>query len=69
MTDDAHARDMMQLMMALRGVGVTDREVLRVLETVPRDVFVPEHLRADAYRNTALPIDCGQTITQPMLVG
>jgi protein-L-isoaspartate(D-aspartate) O-methyltransferase len=47
---------------------VADERVLRAIETVPREAFVPEELRPHAYDNTALGIDCGQTISQPLVV-
>jgi protein-L-isoaspartate(D-aspartate) O-methyltransferase len=47
---------------------VADERVLRAIETVPREAFVPEELRPHAYDNTALGIACGQTISQPLVV-
>src|SRR3954464_8506188 len=47
---------------------VADERVLRAIETVPREAFVPDELRPHAYDNTALGIDCGQTISQPLVV-
>jgi protein-L-isoaspartate(D-aspartate) O-methyltransferase len=54
--------------MGLRGDGITDTRVLSAIERVPREVFVPEDLRGQAYDNMALPIGCGQTISQPYVV-
>jgi protein-L-isoaspartate(D-aspartate) O-methyltransferase len=48
--------------------GVEDREVLAALRAVPRHLFVPENLVHDAYRDCALPIGYGQTISQPYIV-
>lgn len=48
--------------------GVRDRRVLNALETVPREEFVPPHLRMRAYEDGALPIPHGQTISQPYVV-
>src|SRR3954464_13433611 len=45
---------------------VADERVLRAIERVPREAFVPDDLRAHAYDNTALGIGCGQTISQPL---
>ena len=59
---------MIQLLMELRRSGVGDTRVLSAIETTPRENFVPEVFRARAYDNTALPIDAGQTISQPFLV-
>jgi len=58
-----------QLVMSLRGSGVTDRHVLGAIERTPRDAFVPERFLDHAFDNRALPIDCGQTISQPLIVG
>jgi protein-L-isoaspartate(D-aspartate) O-methyltransferase len=49
--------------------GVRDPRVLRALECVPREDFVPPAIRHRAYDDAALPIDCGQTISQPYVVG
>ena len=47
---------------------IADERVLRAIERVPREAFVPEDLREHAYDNTALGIGCGQTISQPLVV-
>src|ERR671938_2008250 len=47
---------------------VADDRVLRAIEHVPREAFVPPDLRSHAYDNTALGIGCGQTISQPLVV-
>jgi protein-L-isoaspartate(D-aspartate) O-methyltransferase len=57
-----------RLIMTLRDAGITDPRVLGALETVPRELFVPDYLRERAYDNTALPIGQGQTISQPVVV-
>jgi protein-L-isoaspartate(D-aspartate) O-methyltransferase len=54
--------------MELRRQGITDTRVLRAIEKVPREVFVPETFRDQAYENRALPIGQGQTISQPYVV-
>lgn len=54
--------------MDLRRQGITDQRVLSAMERVPRDMFVPSTLTAHAYDNNALPIECGQTISQPFVV-
>ncbi|HEY1962649.1 MAG TPA: protein-L-isoaspartate(D-aspartate) O-methyltransferase [Rhizomicrobium sp.] len=56
------------LIMALRGQGITDQRVLSAIERTPRDVFVDEPFESSAYENSALPIACGQTISQPYVV-
>jgi protein-L-isoaspartate(D-aspartate) O-methyltransferase len=48
--------------------GVTDERVLRVMSEIPREEFVPPRLRRHAYDDRALGIDCGQTISQPLVV-
>jgi protein-L-isoaspartate(D-aspartate) O-methyltransferase len=47
---------------------VADPEVLRAMRTVPREQFVPSHLRSEAYTDQPLPIGLGQTISQPYIV-
>lgn len=49
--------------------GVKDASVLRAMRTVPRHLFVPADLRAQAYADHPLPIGEGQTISQPYIVG
>jgi len=48
--------------------GVSDTRVLDVIEQTRRDLFMPEEIRSLAYVNDALPIGCGQTISQPLIV-
>jgi protein-L-isoaspartate(D-aspartate) O-methyltransferase len=57
-----------RLLMALRGAGVTDATILGAIERIPRDVFVPDAFQDHAWDDMALPIDCGQTISQPLIV-
>ncbi len=52
----------------LRKRGVSDRNVLRAMEEVPRERFVETGEVVEAYRDAALPIACGQTISQPFVV-
>jgi protein-L-isoaspartate(D-aspartate) O-methyltransferase len=52
----------------LRRRGIRDERVLNAMATVPREQFVPEELRGDAYRDGALRIGEGQTISQPWIV-
>src|SRR3954454_8122901 len=47
---------------------VSDPRVLSAMESVPREVFVPDELRDHAYDDAALPIGSGQTISQPYMV-
>ncbi|MBV8926179.1 MAG: protein-L-isoaspartate(D-aspartate) O-methyltransferase [Bradyrhizobium sp.] len=58
----------MMFQLTLRRRGISDQAVLRALEEVPREAFVEEGDRADAYRDSALGIACGQTISQPFVV-
>ena len=60
--------DRIRLLMKLRTGGITDTRVLSAMESVPRELFVPEAFRDKAYDDTALPIDSGQTISQPTVV-
>jgi protein-L-isoaspartate(D-aspartate) O-methyltransferase len=48
--------------------GIHDRRVLEAMARVPRERFVAADEREDAYADRALPIDCGQTISQPYMV-
>lgn len=58
----------MMFQLTLRRRGISDQTVLRTMEEVRRDLFVEEADRDAAYRDTALPIACGQTISQPFVV-
>src|SRR5258707_12514436 len=57
----------MMFQLNLRRRGISDQAVLRVMEEIPRDIFVEAADRADAYRDSALGIACGQTISQPFV--
>jgi len=48
--------------------AIADQRVLAAIASIPRDRFVPEAERHRAYENVALPIACGQTISQPLVV-
>ena len=58
----------MMFQLSLRRRGISDQTVLRAMEQVPREVFVAAPDRAYAYRDSALGIACGQTISQPFVV-
>jgi protein-L-isoaspartate(D-aspartate) O-methyltransferase len=58
-----------RLVLALRSQGVSDPAVLTAIETTPRDLFTPELFKARSWEDSALPIACGQTISQPFIVG
>lgn len=57
-----------ELRRALQQRGIRDERVLRTIEQIPREQFVPEYERQYAYVDTALAIECGQTISQPYIV-
>ncbi|WP_290737805.1 protein-L-isoaspartate(D-aspartate) O-methyltransferase [Amaricoccus sp.] len=59
----------MQFVYALRSHGVTNADVLRAMEATPRAEFIEGVFRERAYEDTPLPIACGQTISQPSVVG
>ncbi|MEI4194931.1 protein-L-isoaspartate(D-aspartate) O-methyltransferase [Roseovarius sp. E0-M6] len=59
----------MQFLFALRSRGVTDKRVLEAMEKIDRAPFVRGYFSARAYDDTPLPIACGQTISQPSVVG
>ncbi len=58
----------MMFQLNLRRRGISDRAVLKAMEDIPRELFVSPADRDYAYRDTALGIDCGQTISQPFVV-
>lgn len=67
MTRDAEQK--MQFMFALRSKGITDMRVLTAMEMVDRGLFVKGLFSDRAYEDVPLPIPCGQTISQPSVVG
>jgi protein-L-isoaspartate(D-aspartate) O-methyltransferase len=58
----------MMFQLNLRRRGISDQTVLRAMEEIPRENFVEPADRAYAYRDSALGIACGQTISQPFVV-
>ena len=65
--DEVHRRDrMVERQLAARGIA--DPAVLDAMRRVPREQFVPEALRREAYADAPLPIEAGQTISQPYIV-
>jgi protein-L-isoaspartate(D-aspartate) O-methyltransferase len=58
----------MMFQLTLRRRGISDQAVLRTMEEVPREAFVERGDAAYAYRDSALGIECGQTISQPFVV-
>ena len=67
MTYDAEAK--MQFLYALRSQGVMEKRVLQAMEEIDRGVFLTGVFSERAYEDTPLPIPCGQTISQPSVVG
>jgi protein-L-isoaspartate(D-aspartate) O-methyltransferase len=67
--DDTPENRMARLIAALRSQGVIDRAVLNAIETTPREAFTPDLFKDRAFEDSALPIACGQTISQPYIVG
>ena len=65
-TYDTLRKDMVECQ--IRARGVRDPLVLASMARVPREHFVPDHLKAQAYRDRPLRIDAGQTISQPYVV-
>jgi protein-L-isoaspartate(D-aspartate) O-methyltransferase len=57
-----------ELLMKLRSQGVRDVRVLEAIEKIPRELFLPETFALEAYADRAMPIACGQTISQPFIV-
>lgn len=58
-----------EFLLRLRSRGLRDLAVLRALEAVPREIFAPERFAHLAMRDIALPLACGQTMSEPFLVG
>ena len=74
MTDQDHEEDTPEtrrarLILSLRSQGVSDPAVLTALEQTPRELFTPQLFQERAWEDSALPIACGQTISQPFIVG
>jgi len=67
---EIHAADVerMEFQLALRRRGISDQAVLRAMDEIPREHFVVPDLVDSAYADQALPIACGQTISQPYVV-
>lgn len=67
--EDSPETRLARLVLALRSQGVSDPKVLRALESTPRQLFTPDLFQERAFEDSALPIACGQTISQPFIVG
>jgi len=57
-----------KLLNRLKEQGITDEKVLKVIADTPREDFIADYLRSQAYENAALPIESEQTISQPFVV-
>jgi protein-L-isoaspartate(D-aspartate) O-methyltransferase len=57
-----------ELIMALRNQGIRDQAILEAIERTPREMFLTDPFQPMAYADQALPIACGQTISQPYVV-
>jgi len=67
--EETDAERKMRFLYALRSHGVTDARVLTAMERVDRGHFIRGHFAGRAYDDMPLPIACGQTISQPSVVG
>lgn len=65
---DPRAEERMRFIFSMRQRGIRDLRVLRALELVPRERFVEAEHEDIAFADQALPIECGQTISQPFVV-
>jgi protein-L-isoaspartate(D-aspartate) O-methyltransferase len=65
---DADDVQRMEFQLTLRRRGISDKAVLRAMDAVPREHFVTSEFAGSAYADQALPIPCGQTISQPYVV-
>ncbi len=59
----------LQFIFNLRSANVIDTEVLSVMEKIPRDHFIGDSFKNYVLEDIAIPIDCGQTTTQPSIIG
>lgn len=69
MPPESRNEKLMQLMLSLRQAGLTNQRVLEAIEKTPREIFVERAFRERAFEDRPLPISCGQTISQPAIVG
>lgn len=69
LTEAERTEGMMRLIYALRSNGVTDTRVLNAVERTPREYFLDRAFQDRAFEDIPLPIACGQTISQPSVVG
>ncbi len=57
-----------RLILELRESGISDSKILSAIEKIPREKFIPENFRNQAYDNMALPIGDNQTISSRLLL-
>jgi len=65
---DMEETRLMRLLRGLKEQGIHDKRLLHALEYTPRDLFVPELFLDRSWEDSAIPINCGQTISQPLIV-
>jgi len=68
MVRKSEIRKKIDLIIELKKNGISCSKVLKVIEEVDRNLFIDESLKSKSNLNTALPINCGQTISQPLVV-
>lgn len=68
LVDNTYREQRLKLAESLRAKGITDEEVLAAVAFVPREFFVKSTYRNMSYQDSALPIECDQTISQPYTV-
>lgn len=61
-------KEILKLVLALKENGINNPEILNAIRNVPRTLFVENSIRDKSHLNIALPIECGQTISQPIVV-
>lgn len=69
LSPEARAEGTMRLIFALRSNGITDARILDAIEKTPREYFLDRAFQDRAFEDIPLPIACGQTISQPSVVG
>ena len=67
-TNDCNKNELLTLLFELKKYGIKDKNVLKAIEYIPRDFFIEKSIKSKSLMNVALPIDCGQTISQPLVV-
>tara|TARA_B100000989_G_scaffold260783_1_gene211500 strand:- start:1403 stop:2044 length:642 start_codon:yes stop_codon:yes gene_type:complete len=65
--DEFDKKKLLNLLFELKKNGI-NKEVLKAIEYIPRNLFLEKSIKSKSFMNIALPIDCGQTISQPLVV-